>query len=87
MIEPVKLEVTPPRIISPPWTPFRFTCIASLGERPSVILLRNRKPIELDPRFTVRRPEDNVIEVFAPQGLATFPADDQLAYVYLKFLC
>ncbi|KAM3183920.1 hypothetical protein ACTXT7_009401 [Hymenolepis weldensis] len=79
--EPVKLEVTPPRIMVPPWTPFRFTCIASLGERPSVILLRNRKPIELDPRFTVRRPEDNVIEVFSPQGLATFPADDQLACV------
>ncbi|VDN96155.1 unnamed protein product [Rodentolepis nana] len=79
--EPVRLEVTPPRIISPPWTPFRFTCTASLGERPSVILLRNRKPIELDPHFTVRRPEDNVIEVFAPQGLATFPADDQIACV------
>lgn len=75
------MEVTPPRIESPPWTPFKFTCTASLGERPSVILLRDRKPIELDPRFTVKRPEDNAIEVFAPQGLEILAPDEQLAYV------
>ncbi|KAM7543200.1 hypothetical protein Aperf_G00000009526 [Anoplocephala perfoliata] len=77
----VELEITPSRIVSPPWTSFKFTCIASLGERPSVILMRDRKPIELDPRFIVKRLEDNVIEVFAPQGLATLAPDEQLACV------
>ncbi len=73
------LEIAPGQIVSPPWTPFKFTCIASLGERPSVIIVRNRKPIELDPRFTVRRIEENAIEVTAPQGLAGIGPDDQLA--------
>ncbi|KAH9281039.1 Low-density lipoprotein receptor [Echinococcus granulosus] len=73
-----KLQIIPSQITSPPWRPFKVACIASTAERPSVILLRDRKPIELDPRFSVRRHEDNSIEISAPQGLASLGPDELL---------
>uniref|UniRef100_A0A0R3U1K2 Basement membrane-specific heparan sulfate proteoglycan core protein n=1 Tax=Mesocestoides corti TaxID=53468 RepID=A0A0R3U1K2_MESCO len=73
------LEIVPNQIVSRPWTSFKFTCIASLGERPSVIIVRDRKPIETDPRYTIRQIEENAIEVTSPHGLASLGPNDQLA--------
>lgn len=79
------LEIVPSRVTALPWRPFKFTCVSSTAERPSVILLRDRKPIELDPRFSVKRYRDNSIEVSAPHGLASLGPDETLVYVSTRF--
>lgn len=82
----LELSIIPREIVSYPWNPFKFTCIASHGERPSILFVRNLKPIELDPRFSVRRPQENIVEVTAPQGLAFLDKNEQLVFVFFGFI-
>ncbi|BHF68736.1 hypothetical protein SprV_0301177700 [Sparganum proliferum] len=75
------LTITPEQIIKPPWTPFKFTCIASLGIRPSLVFARTQKPVDLDPRFIVSRVADNAIEVTAPGGLLQMDTNEEIECV------
>ncbi|VDM32229.1 unnamed protein product [Hydatigera taeniaeformis] len=76
-----KLEIIPSHVTSSPWRPFKFKCIASTAETPSVVLLRDRKSVELNPRFSIKKSKGNSIEVFAPQGLAQFRPNEVLVCV------
>ncbi len=64
-----ELTVTPEYIREAPWSPFTFACIAPNGQRPDIIFAADSRPIEQDPRFTVRRVNASTIEVTAPRGL------------------
>ncbi|KAL7058718.1 hypothetical protein AAHC03_013309 [Spirometra sp. Aus1] len=75
------LTITPEYIIKPPWTPFKFTCTASPGIRPSLVFARTQKPVDLDPRFVVSRVADNTIEVTAPGGLLQMNTNEEIECV------
>uniref|UniRef100_A0A183SDB4 Ig-like domain-containing protein n=1 Tax=Schistocephalus solidus TaxID=70667 RepID=A0A183SDB4_SCHSO len=68
------LIITPDRIITPPWRIFRFLCIAPSDHYPEAIFVTDRKPVEQDPRYRVRRVNTTVLEVSAPDGLRN-PSD------------
>ncbi|VDN44837.1 unnamed protein product [Dibothriocephalus latus] len=72
------MTIIPEQIIKPPWTPFKFTCSASTGVRVSVVFARDKKPVELDPRFIVSQKGENSVEVTAPGGLLRMDANEEI---------
>ncbi len=61
--------VIPNSIRVPAWQEFQFICAASTNSRAELVFTRDRQPVSSDPRFTITRLNENIIQVTAPMGL------------------
>ncbi|VDK69212.1 unnamed protein product [Dibothriocephalus latus] len=65
----VGVVVTPSTIVTPPWVPFSFLCIASVDSGPRLVFADGKRAIQGDSRFQVVRLNPNILQVSAKDGL------------------